>query len=85
MSSRRRTALGGDVDHPTDKRTNPDGMNRRMKKLKNLKHLQKKNLLRKSQAHRSKQVWKEKVTSSPSQEEQSSESLSLRPDDAPEK
>jgi hypothetical protein len=38
MSSQRRTALGGDVDHPADKRTNPDGMNRRMKKLKNLKH-----------------------------------------------
>jgi hypothetical protein len=32
-----------------------------------------------------KQVWKEKMTSSPSQEEQSSEPLSLRPDDAPEK
>jgi hypothetical protein len=31
-----------------------------------------------------KQVWKEKITSSPSQEEPS-ESLSLRPDDAPEK
>jgi hypothetical protein len=31
-----------------------------------------------------KQVWKEKVTSSPSQEEQSSESPSPRPDDAPE-
>jgi hypothetical protein len=32
-----------------------------------------------------KQVWKEKITSSPSQEEQSSESPSLRPDDAPKK
>jgi hypothetical protein len=52
MSNRRRTALGGDVDHPANKRTNPDGMNGRMKKLKNLKHLQKKNLLRQSQAHR---------------------------------
>jgi hypothetical protein len=30
-----------------------------------------------------KQVWKEKITSSPSQEEQSSESPSRRPDDAP--
>jgi hypothetical protein len=32
-----------------------------------------------------KQVWKEKITSSLSQEEQSSESPSLRPDDALEK
>jgi hypothetical protein len=52
MSSRRITALGGDIDHPADKRTNSNGMNGRMKKLKNLKNLQKKNLLRQSQAHR---------------------------------
>jgi hypothetical protein len=52
MSSPRKTALGGDINHPTDKRTNPDGMNGRMKKLKNLKHLQKKNLLCQNQAHR---------------------------------
>jgi hypothetical protein len=52
MSSQRKTALGGDINHPIDKRTNPDGMNGRMKKLKNLKHLQKKNLLRQNQAHR---------------------------------
>jgi hypothetical protein len=45
MSSRRRTALGGDVDHPTNKRTSSNGVNGRMKKLKNLKHLQKKNPL----------------------------------------
>jgi hypothetical protein len=50
MSSRRRTALGGDVDHPADKRTNPDGMNGRMKKLKNmnfqsLKHISKRRVL----------------------------------------
>jgi hypothetical protein len=32
-----------------------------------------------------KQVWKEKITSSPSQEEQSSDSPPLRPDDALEK
>jgi hypothetical protein len=32
-----------------------------------------------------KQTWKEKITSSPLQEGQSSESPSLRPDDAPEK
>jgi hypothetical protein len=32
-----------------------------------------------------KQVWKEKITSSPSQEEQSSESPTLRLDDAPKK
>jgi hypothetical protein len=32
-----------------------------------------------------KHVWKEKITLSPSQEEQSSESPSLRSDDAPEK
>jgi hypothetical protein len=32
-----------------------------------------------------KQVWKEKITSSPSQEDQSYESLSQIPDDAPEK
>jgi hypothetical protein len=32
-----------------------------------------------------KQVWKEKITSSLSQEEQSSESPSLRPNDAPKK
>jgi hypothetical protein len=38
----------------------------------------------KSSPH-TKQVWKEKVTSSPSQEAQSSESPSSRPDDAPKK
>jgi hypothetical protein len=32
-----------------------------------------------------KQIWKEKITSPPSQEEQSSESPLLRPDDAPKK
>ena len=37
MSSRRRTALGGDVDHPDIKGTNPYGMNvRKMNNLKNL-------------------------------------------------
>jgi hypothetical protein len=49
--------------------------------MKNLKHLQKKKLLRQSQAHKP----KEKVTSSSLQAEQSSESASLRPDDAPKK
>jgi hypothetical protein len=39
MSSRRRTAPGGDVDHPAVKRTNPDGMNGKMKNLKRLKNL----------------------------------------------
>jgi hypothetical protein len=55
MSSQRSPALGGDVDHPTIKRTNPDGMSGKMKnlkKLKSLKHLRKKNLLRQNQAHR---------------------------------
>jgi hypothetical protein len=33
MNSRRRTALGGDVDRPNDMGTNPDGMNRKMKSL----------------------------------------------------
>ena len=37
MSSRGRTALGGDVDHPNVKGTNPYGMNgRKMNNLKNL-------------------------------------------------
>jgi hypothetical protein len=37
MSSRRRTALGGNIDYPAFKRTNPNGMN--MKNLKSLKNL----------------------------------------------
>jgi hypothetical protein len=39
MSSQRRTALGGDIDHPAVKRTNPDGMNGKLKNLKRLKNL----------------------------------------------
>jgi hypothetical protein len=39
MSSQRRTALGGDVDHPAIKRTNPNGINGKMKNLKRLKNL----------------------------------------------
>ena len=48
MNSQRRVALGGDVDHPNVKGTNPDGMNG---KMKNLKHLWKMNLLRLRQVH----------------------------------
>ena len=36
MNSQRRAALGGDVDHPNVKGTNPDGMNGKMKNLKRL-------------------------------------------------
>jgi hypothetical protein len=36
VSSRRRTAPGGDVDHPVVKRIIPDGINGKIKRLKNL-------------------------------------------------
>jgi hypothetical protein len=36
MSSRRRAAPGGDVDHPVVKKINPYGMNKKIKRLKNL-------------------------------------------------
>jgi hypothetical protein len=36
ISSQRRTALGGDIDHPTVKRIKPNGMNGKIKRLKNL-------------------------------------------------
>jgi hypothetical protein len=47
MSSRRRTALG-DVDHLTIKKINPDRMNGKVKRLKNLWRM---NPLYQSQAH----------------------------------
>jgi hypothetical protein len=34
MNNRRRGALGGDIDHPNVKGTNLDGMNGKMKNLK---------------------------------------------------
>jgi hypothetical protein len=39
MNNRRRDALGGDVNHSNARGTNPDGMNGKMKNLKNLKSL----------------------------------------------
>jgi hypothetical protein len=36
MNSRRRTALGGDIDRPDVKGTNLNGMNGKMKNLKSL-------------------------------------------------
>jgi hypothetical protein len=36
MSSQRRTALGGGIDHPVVKKINPCGMNGKIKNLKNL-------------------------------------------------
>ena len=36
MNSPRKAALGGDIDHPNVKGTNPDGMNGKMKNLKRL-------------------------------------------------
>jgi hypothetical protein len=68
MSSRRRIALGGYVDHPVDKRTNSQRMDgetmnliRTNRMMKSLKHLSRKNLLHQSQTHRpNKYGWKRK-------------------------
>jgi hypothetical protein len=52
MSSQRRIILGGDIDRPDVNGTNPNGMNGKMKNLKSLKNLWRKNQLDQSQAHR---------------------------------
>jgi hypothetical protein len=81
MNSRRRTALGGDSIVPTSEeptRWNEweyEELNEPEKPVKD------EPTPPKSSPH-TKQVWKEKVTPSPSQEVHSSRSPSLRPDDA---
>ena len=85
MNSRRRPALGGDIDHPNARRINLQRMNG---KKMNLKEPMKDEPTPPKSSPQTKQVWKEKVTSpyeTPSQDVQPSGSPWLRPDDAPEK
>ena len=78
ISSRRSPALGGDIDHPETKRNE-------WEEDREPKGVVKDEPAPPKSSPQTKQVWKEKVTSSPeSQKAQSSESPSTGPDDAPE-
>ena len=82
MSSRRSPTLGGDVDHPETKRINPP--KKSWEEDKEPEGVVKDETALPKLGPQTKQVWKEKVTSSPeSQEVQSSESPSPGSDDAP--
>ena len=81
MSSRRRTALGGDIDHLDIKGTNP--LWNEWEEDEQPKEFVKKEPTPPKSSPPAKQVWK-KVTSSESQEVQPSGSPSPRLDDAPE-